>query len=326
MTAGARSLGTPPGAVVLDPEITAVLAAMGDSPHLDLDALPIEKALALVRTAPASPPPPSPADRRIDLAPGRTMRVRFYFPDAARSELPILVHLHGGGFVGGSVEMDDGRCRRLARDADCIVVSLDYPLAPEHPFPSAIEDGFAAWQWILRSAREFGGDASRCAVSGSSAGGHLAVGICLLARDRGATPPVLQLLTYPVLDPALASASYRQFAGGPFLTQARMRWYWKQYSGTAGHDGQLWSPLSGSLAGLPPAHVLTAEFDVLRDEGETYAERLRADGVNASARRCSGMVHGFVSVVPDHRETSAALADSAVALRAAFSRTPMRHG
>jgi acetyl esterase len=321
MTAGAQTLGAPSAAVVLDQEIATVLAAMGDSPYLDLDALPIEEALALARVAPVSPPPISPADRRIDVAPGRTMRVRLYSPDAARSELPVLMHLHGGGFVGGSVEMDDGRCRRLARDADCIVVSLDYPLAPEHPFPVPIEDAFAAWQWITRSAREFGGDARRCAVSGSSAGGHLAVGICLLARDRGVAPPVLQLLTYPVIDPTLASASYRQFADGPFLTQARMGWYWKLYSGGAQHDGQLWSPLTGSLAGLPPAHVLTAEFDVLRDEGETYAARLRADGVNASVRRCAGMVHGFVSVVPDHRETSAALDDSAAALRAAFSRT-----
>jgi acetyl esterase len=292
---------------------------MGESPYLDLDALPIEKALALARMTPASPPPLSPDDRWIDVAPGRNLRVRLYYPDAARTELPVLMHLHGGGFVGGSLEMDDRRCRRLARDADCIVVSLDYPLAPEHPFPIPIEAAFAAWQWILRSAREFGGDARRCAVSGSSAGGHLAVGVCLLARDRRVAPPLLQLLTYPVIDPALTSGSYRQFADGPFLTQARMRWYWKQYAGTKQHRGQPWSPLTGSLAGLPPARVLTAEFDVLRDEGETYAARLRADGVKASVRRCAGMVHGFVSVVPDHRETSAALDDSAAALRAAFS-------
>jgi acetyl esterase len=248
------------------------------------------------------------------------MRVRLYYPEVARDGLPVLMHLHGGGFVGGSIEMDDKRCGRLARDANCIVVSVDYPLAPEFPFPAPIEDAFTAWKWVTSKASEFGGDARRCAVSGSSAGGHLAVGVCLLARDRGATAPVLQLLTYPVVDPVLTSGSYRQFANGPFLTHARMAWYWKQYAGGTQHKSQLWSPMSGSLKGLPPAHVITAELDVLRDEAETYATQLRAAGVNATMRRYAGMIHGFVSVAPNHRETSAALDDSAEVLRAAFAR------
>lgn len=307
--------------VVLDPEIARVVTAMGQGPYLDLDAIPLVEALKMTRMAPPpSPQPPSSEDRQIDVAPGRTMRVRLYYPEGVRTNLPVLLHLHGGGFVGGSIEMDDKRCDRLARTANCIVVSSDYPLAPEYPFPTPIEDAFTAWKWVTSKASDFGGDPRRCAVSGSSAGGHLAVGVCLLARDRKATAPVLQLLTYPVIDPVLTSDSYRQFGNGPFLTYARMAWYWKQYAGGMRHDGQLWSPMTGSLKGLPPAHVITAEFDVLRDEAETYAAQLRTAGVNATMRRYAGMIHGFVSVVPNHRETSAALDDSAEVLRAAFAR------
>lgn len=303
----------------LDPDIARIVDAMGQSPAFDLDALPLEEALARVRFGANSPLPANAEDRQIDMGSERTMRVRLYYPDAMREGLPVLMHLHGGGFVAGTVEMDDKRCCRLARDAQCIVASVDYPLAPEHPFPVPIEDAFTAWLWLIGRAQEFGGDARRIAVSGSSAGGHLAVGVCCLARDRGAQAPLLQLLAYPVIDPAMASASYRQFAAGPFLTKARMAWFWKQYTPRLQPDGPLWSPLTGSLAGLPPAHVMTAEFDVLRDEAEEYAAKLRAAGGRARVHRYKGMIHGFLTVAPDHRDTSAAFDESASVLRAAFA-------
>ena len=315
---GTSGLSDAPAAVSLDSEIARIVEAMGEAPNLDLDALPLDEALRLVRQWPEVPAPPNSEDRQVDVGAGRQVRVRLYFPEKDRSGLPVLMHLHGGGFVSGFIEMDDGRCARLARDADCIVASVEYPLAPEHPFPEPIEDSFAVWRWITTSAAEFGGDPRRVAISGSSAGGHLAVGVTRLARDRDAQAPLLQLLTYPVIDPGLTTASYAAFAHGPFLTHARMAWFWKQYMGAGRPEGPLWSPLSADLRGLPPAHVIAAEYDVLRDEGEAYAARLRDAGVSATATRYKGMIHGFLTVAAGHRESGAALDESARRLRAAF--------
>jgi acetyl esterase len=308
-----------PSEIALDPAIAKVVEAMRPSPYLDLDALPIEEALPLVRFPASTVPPPNSEDRRIDAGLNRDLRVRLYFPEGDRHDLPVLMHLHGGGFVTGTVEMDDARCGFLAREAGCIVASVDYALAPEYPFPAPIEDAFTAWRWITASAAEFGGDPHRVAVSGSSAGGHLAVGVSLLARDRKAQAPLLQLLTYPVIDPAFATASYRQFADGPFLTHARMAWFWKHYAGPAQPKGQLWSPLTGTLAGLPPALVITAEYDVLRDEAEAYVARLREAGIAADLHRHYKMIHGFLAIVPGHPESSLALHESASVLRKTFA-------
>jgi acetyl esterase len=307
-----------PCRIEFDPEIARVVEAMGQSPHLDLDALPIGEALSFARQPVNAKPPPNSQVRQIRVGSGRDLRIRLYYPGHSRSNLPIVMHLHGGGFVAGSIEMDDARCSTLAREAGCIVASVDYPLAPEHPFPEPIEDAFSAWLWLAASAAEIGGDPHRLAISGSSAGGHLAIGVCLLARDRSAQMPLLQVLTYPVVDPSLSSQSYETFADGPFLTQARMAWFWKQYTGPNQPEGQLWSPLTASLAGLPPAHVFTAEYDVLRDEGEAYAARLREAGVAVAVHRHDRMIHGFLTVVPDHRESVVALRESASALRKAF--------
>jgi acetyl esterase len=200
-----------------------------------------------------------------------------------------------------------------------VVASVDYRLAPEHPFPVPIEDSFAAWKWLTSRAGEIGVDPKRCAVSGSSAGGHLSIGVTLLARKRGVQMPIFHLLTYPVVDPSMDKKSYHDFVNGPFMTAARMAWYWKQY-GTGGQHEELWNPLSASAAGLPPAHVITAEFDVLRDEGEAYADHLRAAGIFATVERYPGMIHGFISVVANHPTSGAALASSAAILRKAFAR------
>lgn len=319
MVAAERSDDAHRETIKLDPDISRFVEATTQSSLLDLDALPIEDALRLARPPLGDTDPPADSeDRWIDIGSDHEIRVRLYYPQDRRPGLPVLMHLHGGGFVGGTVEMDDDRCRTIAREAGCLVASVDYPLAPESPFPGPVEAAFSIWKWLGRSAADLGTDPRRMAVSGSSAGGHLAIGVCLLAREREAPRPLLQLLTYPVVDPALNSESYRAFADGPFLTRPRMAWYWKQYVGAQRPEGQLCSPLSGSLAGLPPALVITAEYDVLRDEGETYANALSDAGASVTVHRHSGMIHGFLAVVPDHRETASALAECVAALKDAF--------
>ena len=308
-------------AVTLDPAVKTALDLMGNSPYADLEQMPLEQALLIAR--PRINPPPAPAlskDRSIRGHKDAAMRVRLYFPVVQTSGLPVVVYLHGGGFVGGTVDMDDARCQWLARNVECIVASVDYRLAPEHPFPTAIEDAFAAWKWVTTNAAEFGGDTERCAISGSSAGGHMAVGATLLARERRAPMPLLQLLTYPVIDPRLATSSYRDFGGGPFMTRARMAWYWKQYAGKPGDNIDLWNPLTVDAAGLPPTHVITAEYDVLRDEGEAYAAHLSAAGIRATVERHARMIHGFITIIPDHETSRTALRNSAAVLRKVFAK------
>lgn len=306
--------------ITLDPMVKAVVDATGGRFSVDLDAMLPEEALRLARPrANPMPPPPDSEDRSIAGRDGAQIRVRLYHPDKRIAKRPVLLHLHGGGFVTGSIEQDDARCVALANEVDCIVASVGYRLAPEHVFPTAIEDAFAAWNWVTGEAAAFGGDAQRCAISGSSSGGHIAIGTTLLARTRGAVMPLLQLLTYPVIDPSLSTRSYHEFADGPFLTKARMSWFWKQYAGAVtGHGGELFAPLTASAAGLPPAHVITAEYDVLRDEGEAYAAQLRAAGIEATVERYAHMIHGFVSILPNHEASKAALRSSAAALRKAF--------
>lgn len=309
-----------PEEVSLDAEIAEFVRATAQSSNLNLGAMALAEALNFARPAlDDTPLPVGCEDRWVDIGRARDIRVRLYFPTERNGALPVLMHLHGGGFVGGTVEMDDARCIAFAEQSQCLVASVDYPLAPEHRFPEAIEQAFSVWQWIGASATELGIDPGRMAVSGSSAGGHLAIGLCLLAREHGAPQPILQLLTYPVVDPKMDSGSYVDFANGPFLTRSRMAWYWEQYVGAAQPEGQLLSPLSGSLAGLPPALVITAQYDVLRDEGESYAKALDQAGVRASVFRHGGMIHGFLAVTPCHREAVSALAECTEALKHAFA-------
>jgi acetyl esterase len=306
--------------VTLDPSLQAVVDATRGMTSIDLDSLPRAEALGIARPQfPARPAPPHSEDRLITGCEGADLRLRLYFPENRTTRCPVVLYLHGGGFVGGSIEMDDTRCVRLASAAACIVASLDYRLAPESPFPAAIEDAFTAWRWIIANAPAFGGDEKRCAIYGSSSGGHIAVGAMLLARVRGAPMPQFQLLVNPALDPAMSCPSYREFSEGPFMTRARMAWYWQQYaSGGEVESNPLWAPLAAVVAGLPPAHVITAELDVLRDEGEAYAAHLRAAGIDVTMERYPGMIHGFMTVLPDHDASLKALKSSAAALRQVF--------
>jgi acetyl esterase len=245
--------------------------------------------------------------------------VRFYTPSGS-GPFPILVFFHGGGWVIGNRETHDATSRALTNAAGCIVASIDYRLAPEHKFPAAMEDSYAATRWIADHATSIGADPARIAVGGDSAGGNLAATVSLAARERGGPPLVFQLLIYPVTDHAYDTPSYKENADGYFLTRDAMVWFWNHYLDREA-DGRnpLASPLRASdLRSLPPAFVMTAEYDPLRDEGEMYAKRLRDAGVPVTLTRYDGTIHGFFIMGNALSVARRGMQDAAAALRAAF--------
>lgn len=260
-------------------------------------------------------------DLRI-AGPHGDIALRLYRPETAPATSPVVLYFHGGGWVIGGLDTHDGTCRRLAREAGCAVVSVDYRLAPEHPYPAAPEDCFAALRFVSASARELGLDPEHIIVAGDSAGGNLAAVVALMARDRGGPRVSFQLLIYPVTDVGCDTASMRENAEGYFLTRAAMRWFWRNYLGRDGAEAEAYhSPLSAeSLENLPPAFVITAEFDPLRDEGEAYARRLADSGVSVRLRRYDGMIHGFVTMAGVLPQGAAAIREAAATLRMRFGR------
>ena len=235
-------------------------------------------------------------DRTIQGPAGR-MRVRCYRPPATVARLlPAVLFFHGGGWVMGSLEGYDLVCRYFCARTGCAVIAVDYRLAPEHKFPAAVDDAWAATRWVVSHASELGVDGRRIAVAGDSAGGNLAAVVALLARDAADGAIALQVLVYPVTDLSSESKSYNDFAEGYMLTRDSMRWFKNHYLKSAG-DAEDWraSPIRAkSLAGLPPALVVTAGFDPLRDEGAAYAARLTEGGVRVDYVCYGGMIHGFV--------------------------------
>jgi acetyl esterase len=229
--------------------------------------------------------------------PAGQIPARLYAPDA-RGGRPLIVFFHGGGWVIGSLDTHDDLCRRMARLADAVVVSVDYRLAPEYKFPTAVDDAFAATRWIAANAAALGGDPARLAVMGDSAGGNLAAVVSLLARDQGGPAIRQQVLIYPATHHDFSLPSVKAYGEGFLLTAVGMEWFWKHYLRSPA-DALDWraSPLlAKSLAGLPPALVVTAEYDVLRDEGELYAERLQREGVPTRLVRYDTMIHGFITM------------------------------
>jgi acetyl esterase len=233
----------------------------------------------------------------------------------AAGELPGLVYYHGGGWVVGSLVSHDPLCRTLAARSGCAVIAVDYRLAPEHPYPAAVEDAWAAMKW---AAERF----SLLAVAGDSAGGQLAASIALRARDAD-LPLALQVLIYPATNCGFDTRSYRDNTEGPALTAAQMRWYWAQYVQDAARaDEPDCSPLRAhELARLPPALVLSAEYDPLRDEGEAYARRLDEAGVAVTLRRYEGLIHGFIRMPALITRADGAIDDVAAAVRSALRGT-----
>jgi acetyl esterase len=233
--------------------------------------------------------------------PSRTAEipVRIYVPDVQRrpdDALPAIVAFHGGCWIVGNIDLSDRPHRALAQATGCVVVAVNYQKAPEHRFPVPLDDCYAGYRWVVDNAASLGIDAARIAVAGDSAGGNLAAAVCLMARARNEEQPAAQVLIYPAVDPELATESARAFAEGFGLSTADMRWSWEQY---VADEAQLLDPLvaparADSLAGLAPAVVVTAEYDILRDEGLEYARRLAEDGVPTTVLHYEGAIHGFL--------------------------------
>jgi acetyl esterase len=243
--------------------------------------------------------------------------VRVYTPTSGR-RLPGLIYFHGGGFILGTLDSCDRVCRDLAHLSGRVVVSVDYRLAPEHPFPAAVEDACAATKYVLEHAGEFGIDENQIAIGGESAGANLAAVTALKLRGTGARPLTFQLLVYPQVDFLDDSPSMREFANGHFITSDLLAYFARHYLGSAqDRRHQDASPLSADLRGLPAAFVVTAECDPLRDQGETYARKLAEAGVPVTQKRYDGMIHPFFSlagIIDGGRE---AIGDAAAALREA---------
>jgi acetyl esterase len=271
-------------------------------------------------------PPGAPVARVEDRTipgPAGDIPVRIYHPSDL-TPLPVLVWYHGGGWVLGTLEQSDHVCRELANAAGCIVVSVGYRLAPENKFPACVDDCEAAYYWAVDNAASLGGDPRRVAVGGDSAGGNLAAVVSLRAKEAARVLPTLQVLVYPVTDSDFTRSSYVENRDGYLLTEVAMRWFWEQYVNS---PSELVHPHAAvlraeNLSGLPPALVITAEFDPLRDEGEAYAERLRQADVPVTVTRYDGMIHGFFGtfvVVDKGRE---AVQQAADVLSTAFALQP----
>jgi acetyl esterase len=267
-------------------------------------------------------PDPMPIAETRDIAipgPGGPIPARLY-RSAKNGTLPVLVFFHGGGWVVGNIDSHEAMCRHIANRAECAVVSVDYRMGPEHKFPAAVEDCFAATAWTADNAAALGIDPGRLAVAGDSAGGNLAAVVSLLARDKGAPRISCQVLIYPATDAAMRHDSVARYAEGYVLTRATMRWFYEQYLRTP-DDAADWrvSPLlAPDLSRLPSAYVLTAGYDPLCDEGDAYAARLAAAGVPVTHRRCPGQVHGFVTNGRVIRAAETALDEVAAAVKAAW--------
>jgi acetyl esterase len=288
--------------MALDPQCRAVLDLVATSGRPAYHTLSPKDARQLFReTRPASTPTPPEIGAVRDMTadgPHGPIPVRVYRPIGAPADaaLPALVFFHGGGWVIGDMETHDVLCRSLTAEAGIVVVNVDYRLAPEHKFPAAADDAWAATRWVVANAGKLGVDPARIAVGGDSAGGNLAAVVALLARDAGSPAIALQVLMYPVTDVSTETASYRECGEGYLLTLDSMRWFFDHYLKSPQDAGD-WrvSPLRApSHKGVAPALIITAGFDPLRDEGEAYARTLREAGVRVDYACYGGMIHGFM--------------------------------
>jgi acetyl esterase len=241
-----------------------------------------------------------PALERIEdveiAGPAGPLPLRVYRPPG-EPPFPTILFVHGGGWIVGDLDHADVDCRCLALDTGALLVSVGYRLAPEHPFPAGLEDALAAAEWVAAEAARLGGDPARITVAGDSAGGNLAAALCLLAARGGGPRIAHQLLIYPATDCAFETESYRRYAEGYWLEREAMRWFWELYVGDPGRGADALASVlrAPDLRGLPPATIVTAGCDVLRDEGEAYGKRLREAGVPVDLRRYAGQLHGFWS-------------------------------
>lgn len=257
---------------------------------------------------------------RVARGTAASLPLRIYVPRDLPQPAPLLLYFHGGGWVVGSIQSHDAQCRLLADVGRCVVVSVAYRLAPKHPFPAAIDDALDAWRWTLSNVEFLGVDPARLAVGGDSAGGNLAAVLCQQARTLGLQMPRFQLLVYPATDLRRCTRSYRLFRSGYLLEDATMSWFIDHYlQGASPVTDPRASPLlAPDFTGLPRAHVVTAGFDPLRDEGRAYAARLRDAGVEVGDVCYPGLVHGFAGMAARVPAASAAVLETARALRDAL--------
>jgi acetyl esterase len=315
--------------IMLDPQVQAVIdrtLAAGQPPLYTLSPPEARAAYRAARLPlqPAPAPVAAVEDRDIP-GPHGPIGLRLYRPQGteAKARLPALVYIHGGGFVIGDRDTHDVVCRALANEARCRVVSVDYHLAPEHKFPAAVEDCIAATAWVAREAAALGIDPRRLAVGGDSAGGNLAAVTAIAARDAGGPPLAFQLLIYPTVAEPHETASARELAHGNYLLTYDLMKYFERCYVRGPEDYGDWrlSPLHApDLSRLPPAFILTAGYDPLRDEGRAYADRLQAAGVPVRYRCYESMIHGFIMMGGVVDAANRALSECAQALAEAFAK------
>ncbi len=310
------------GRIRLEPEAQAFAEAAAKPPFLfNLGPEKGRAALDEAQAGQVSTLPVDIEDLTIADGPSEQVSLRILRPPRAQAPLPVIVYIHGAGWVFGSTQTHDRLMRELAVGARAAVVFPEYRLSPEAKYPTAIEESYSVVKWVAEHGLEHGLDAERLAVAGDSVGGNMTAAVTLLSRERGGPDIRLQLLFYPVTDAAFDTASYHQFAEGYHLRRDGMMWFWDQYTSNPGERNQITaSPLRASteqLKGLPPALVITAEADVLRDEGEAYANKLREAGVRVTAVRFQGTIHDFVML---NAMAHTAAARGAIALATAWLR------
>ena len=305
----------------LDPQIVTVMeavAALGLPPNNEVSP---EQARINGKMRPRAPGPDvARVEDRTIPGPGGEIPVRIYTPEGT-GPFPGLAWFHGGGWVVGDLDTADGSARHLCVGANCVVVSVDYRLAPETKFPGAADDCYAATQWLAANAASLNVDPDRIATGGDSAGGNLSAAVSLMSRDRGGCSLAYQLLVYPVTERNFDNVSYTENGEGYSLTRDGMIWFWDHYlAGEADATNPYAAPMhAADLSGLPPALVITAEYDPLRDEGEAYAEKLAEAGVPTVCTRYDGMTHGFFGMFAAVDKSKEAVQQAATCLREAFA-------
>ena len=306
----------------LDPQVEKVLKQaeeLGLPPYQDLS--PTEARKQMLSLAPPVEPLLSVKrveDRNIP-GPGGDIPIRLYYPEGD-APFPVMVYFHGGGWVIGNLDTHHAFCHALAKTSNCLVVSVDYRLAPEHRHPAAIADAYAATNWVADNPEAIQADPGRFAVAGDSAGGHLAAVVSLMARDRKGPRIDLQILIYPITDCRFDTPSYIENGEGYNLTRDLMKWFWNHYiNDESKADDPYVSPLRAKdLSGLPRALILTAGYDPLRDEGEAYCKKLQAARVNATLLQYPGMIHAFIRMTAQLDKANEALDEISATLKEVF--------